>query len=855
MTMDDSIQRALRIGERNKEIIELAHNWCAHLEVRQVGGVGVVEIQTGLPIGMRSFKCPYASAAGLAGMDLEVVALDFYDRNCADCRQRQAVRLPNLSSLVGKRDEAKQRQSEDQAAFAEQQARALTARVTRREILGRGCDPARAGIFSLVDALDREPNDRNKEVLLATAAASPQHFDTSVQEALYDLALGGGFTRGETALEVLSKIAADPHRRCEVALRLLARHDGHRVAGQTVGEHLSRDHEPLVPDAMPAIISLATPVHGFFPGYGSAGDPLPLVTAFQLFPELVRTAIQEHLQAPAKQFRIQGCHAASLVLQVDPGFGPKVIDDLIGSLRLPDDPYGEDGAAEGRVAGTLADIMLHHPEAVDVRIQAEMKVSSKETRAALFEVYERMFRNEFELDPPGPPPRALEISFQRFVDVLSNRDDNDLLQKAIEFLRHEALRFPELFEKHAETLLGAAALIASDLEEPESPLLDLSLVPDPLKSLERQTRRQMLHSALDGIVKPIGVVAGRKPERIGHSLLTTFEALGDGHDYFRAALIQSLGHMGGSPAASKLVLPALYQAMTSQSVRVRAAGAEAYGDVAQRNADDLPALLHETFILLLTDSYVMVHSAAIDTLRKVDVPKPFLPRVLAALGVLVASYHRSRSDDRLLSYCLERFLELYTRENPLPLDPATGKGILTIVASMKTDPAAKFAADNGYYLRGVAGYGRLLIKFLSNPDLSDYVAGDLVEELAEVDASEILSIAGEFRAAATIRDQAGHRFTDDFIQILTSAGAWSEAVETAHDSTSRLTDSTWDRPRKLRSEARETATRLEHAAAASDPERVIQLAERWRKIADEIKRDDEANKTKRSPLLGLSLED
>src|SRR5208283_1891066 len=88
------------IGERNKEVIALARNWCAHLEVRQSGGIGLVEIQTGLPIGMRSFKCPYAGAAGLAGMDLQTVALDFYDRNCADCKQRQPDRLPNVPACV-----------------------------------------------------------------------------------------------------------------------------------------------------------------------------------------------------------------------------------------------------------------------------------------------------------------------------------------------------------------------------------------------------------------------------------------------------------------------------------------------------------------------------------------------------------------------------------------------------------------------------------------------------------------------------------------------------------------------------------------------------------------------------------
>ena len=57
----------------------------------------IVEVETGLPIGMRSFKCPYASATGMAGMNLGHVVLDFYDRNCVGREKRLPVRFPNLS--------------------------------------------------------------------------------------------------------------------------------------------------------------------------------------------------------------------------------------------------------------------------------------------------------------------------------------------------------------------------------------------------------------------------------------------------------------------------------------------------------------------------------------------------------------------------------------------------------------------------------------------------------------------------------------------------------------------------------------------------------------------------------------
>jgi hypothetical protein len=38
MIRDEEVERAIKIGERNKEIIQLANNWCGHLEVEHSGG-------------------------------------------------------------------------------------------------------------------------------------------------------------------------------------------------------------------------------------------------------------------------------------------------------------------------------------------------------------------------------------------------------------------------------------------------------------------------------------------------------------------------------------------------------------------------------------------------------------------------------------------------------------------------------------------------------------------------------------------------------------------------------------------------------------------------------------------------
>ncbi len=71
--MDPAIAQAVALGQRNAETIELFERFCRNVRVESVGGVGLVEQQFGLPVGMRTFRCAYASGGvasdGCAGSD------------------------------------------------------------------------------------------------------------------------------------------------------------------------------------------------------------------------------------------------------------------------------------------------------------------------------------------------------------------------------------------------------------------------------------------------------------------------------------------------------------------------------------------------------------------------------------------------------------------------------------------------------------------------------------------------------------------------------------------------------------------------------------------------------------------
>jgi HEAT repeat protein len=110
-----------------------------------------------------------------------------------------------------------------------------------------------------------------------------------------------------------------------------------------------------------------------------------------------------------------------------------------------------------------------------------------------------------------------------------------------------------------------------------------------------------------------------------------------------------LGNHGKNREGLAVALPALYAAMMDRSQRIRAEAARAYGELAESASDDLPSLVHESFLVLFVDPYVIVHRAAINALRRVRLPQRLISDAISRLIVLIGTYASSRGDDEFLS--------------------------------------------------------------------------------------------------------------------------------------------------------------------------------------------------------------
>jgi hypothetical protein len=332
-----------------------------------------------------------------------------------------------------------------------------------------------------------------------------------------------------------------------------------------------------------------------------------------------------------------------------------------------------------------------------------------------------------------------------------------------------------------------------------------------------------------------------------------FEDLGDQHGRLKSMLVSVFGKMVANSTTLALAIPQLYRAMTDQSPLVRAGAANACAALSAYASEDFPDLLYETFLLLLSDPYVIVHQAAVESLRAFRVPSSLVPRVSERLTILILAYKNSRSDDRVLSLCIGRLLALSREDSEL--SPSVRNAVVRIINEVNTDAALEVVRHQGRRLRGSPGYAALIVKLLSEAELTEYNIADLVEELSASPPSEVRTIAEKLRAVAKNCSAHGHDITNELLEILTTAGVWRIAADIAIDATDKFADTVWDRGRKLRSLARQLSAQIEAAAADRDMDAIFNLTVRWRETLEQIKQDNENNEKKRNPFFGVPIQD
>jgi hypothetical protein len=840
--MEDTI----RVGEKNSKTMELVRNWCEHVTVQRVGGVGLIEQMYQIPIGHFGLQCPHAPAGGIAAFDLVESALDFYDRNCIGCSFRKPVGVPNLSQLVGERDRRLEDQRKQEARGAQAGAERQTGREAARQHIRKTLDPVAVTTLDLISAVDQPTGSDKGDQLVEAARLAPETFTPAMQDHLFELAELGG-TVGEAALSAVALVARDKARLLNAALRALANFGPTRAASEIVETTDAQGDRSLVIDALPALAQLAAPSHEpFF----RDRDPVegPLVNLYRRQPDEVQAGLAAMLQnRDAWRLRIV-VRAISLLQNVDPVLINFMTDDLMARLAR------SKWLIEGRsteVEHTLSDIRrtllpaFHaDPAAMDNLLRAYLPGITSEGFTQLHRLYRDVLHRDVGLNQLIEPTEARRLAFRRLVVAATEIANNDQLKDArLDMMHGRSDELTSIVIGEIDLLLGSAAILLQRSDELDREPLDPR---DPLAGMTRWSKRSQINHQASAFVGWACAAAGRSgPDAIG-KILDFLAGLPEDSDALRATVIGNFSEFCNTTEGLKACLPAFYTGLIGTSQLVRSRAAKALGEMPRAVRENMPSLVFEAFLALLDDPYRIVHMAAARALERFSLPGDLKHAAFLSLAGLINVYVGDRHDDGFLVALIELVSNRFALEAQL-----TGRFGDRLLEILSIIPAEKIMMEAHGALPALASnphWIELWLRLLGDKETSEHNIEQLLSQIDRVPLEIIHQHHGRLAELAVDVAEFHPGFLGEFVERLTASRGWSEASRMARRVQEALPDDTQHRSRRLRLALVRIACEFEVAAAAGDRERLESLAEEWKRtlveieeINEEIRRRDDAS--------------
>ncbi len=855
---EDRFQQTIRAGEKNLKTLKLIRNWCSHAKVVKHGGVGLIERETGLPIGHHFIECPHASAGGMAAWDLADTAVDFYDRNCFDCKLRKPVGLPNLSEIIAERDRAIQSRQSEKLQNERLIAERLASREALRATIRQHLNALQCTTLDHIGELDRTRSKTNATALVELSQLAPETFAPLIIEHVVTLASSQEYWLVEPSLQVLERLCIDGEVLCSLALKSLQSHDAVSVAARIAEKYADQANPLMIEDALPAIIHLANPAQSPFssqqPRTSMTG---PLRRLHEAHPDAVKEGLRHLLEyTDAEQVSI-GARGLTVVLDrmnIGAGLLERVLVSKIARAHLL--IRGRDDAVDDAITEmvrVVTRIFLENPEVID-RLISEYKIAvTDEGQSRLFKVYESALRELRFPDRDGKMQetkgrvnQAHRLAFRRMVVLATTARGYEVQSTASSLFNGDPYALTQLVEEETDLLLGNSAILNTALDEHETNKPEQA---DELTWVTRQNYQSYLTSLMNSFVRWTCITAGKSPASV-IIVLEFMKALPEQDTRLRGAIIGEFAGLMNSTDNLLICLPEYYSAMVGSSQLVRAYAATTMSKIRAQLRDDMPSLVFEAFSTLLQDSYVIVHQAAVRSLATIEVPEDLRSVVTIYIYNLINTYMQSRSDDDFVIECVQLCITIFLKREQV--DGQAGAALIDILMRLAPGKVARRLRYRLQALESNAMYPDLLFRLLCDREAMSYQHEEILTSLHRIPLAEIQTHRDQLIAFGNQAIQDGKlQELDGIIELLTASGGWSEAAQISATAFDGIADNVRERPRRLRMRLRSTACTLESAISKGDLHDVQTARTNWDATVREIRQDDETFAERRDPLRGL----
>lgn len=853
MSRDRDIQNAIEAGEKNRRTTELIHNWCRYAKVKKCGGTGLIEAQTGLPIGHHAMACDHAPASGMATWDLADAALDFHDRNCVECKHRVPVRLPNLNELLGARDKELAAQKQTRALQEAQRIAALARRQEIRRALKETLPTPSHTIIEQLDELDGDRHDDQRTKLVETARLAPEIITPEIVEHYFQLLEARESWFSAVGLETLFLLKAEPVRLARCALIAIRDFDATEIAGRIVLEHIAHVDSSLIAEALPSLSLLAAPSHLPFTGTQRVAKPEPLLALYRHYPNAVKAAIQANFDSKNYSAIERGAKAILVIEQQDKSIATSFSRAIIAILARPEllidfdehHSHHDETNIFHDLQNVLKSALRTAPQPTDELVSSFVAAADSENTVRLLRAYEKLFHSDGWREDIKEA-EAHSVALRRLVNTATSMEKfSDLWELLGMFRSGPPKGLENLIRKEASYLLGAAILLENQRIKLED---EHKQANDFLAYMDLNNQFNFLVRTQEGLVGWVASAATDSPQTAKVYLETLSGLPGDSH-HLRGVMVTALSRLMNTVEGLSLALPSLYSALVGASQQARAAAIRALQELNSERRNDLPRLLFEIFLTTLYDPYRIVHQAAVHALERFSFPEGFKSRLKLAVRNLIIAYSHGEDGDEFLAQCISLYVSRYADKDELEGD--VGAFLVSQLSRMKPEIVVHSHFD--WYakkLRHSPGIGALVVKLLKASS-SDYEGESIFRTLRELPPATV------YTERKGLEDAAMERLDDigcigSLIELLTRSGALDEAERIANLVVNSIPDTTREYQRRLSARLLHIAVKFESAIAGiKQDETVEQISQQWRQTIACIEQDRKEYETRRDPLRGF----
>lgn len=646
---------AIETGIRNLRAVELLNNWCSHSEFIRSGGIGMIEAETGLPIGHLGVQCKFVKQNSMLSWLLEDSVYSFYKENCKECGQRTPVGFPNILEFVVPREKAAEERNLARKKREKQKKQEQLNRQNERKILRLTLTLEETFVLDLLDELDQEDIEQNDPRLEQLANLAPETFTGTIIEHLLPKILYEKLPYSIPAAKALIKTSLPVPQKLPIAVYLVNNNEDLPSAIDIIileATNLSQNDfiEVLLQFTRMAIEPPPEIIFNTFDQKNLNHNPIQ--SLFQIKRNDVFTVVDKYMQ-DTHPSKIQS--AIEIILAIDNDeLLLKHIRSVFAILMrrrtlLPDERQNSSVIHYLREAATT--YLNRFPIESDKTIQAYLAdkddIGSNEANRAYKSVLRDHDREKSKIG------MTQKIAFKRLLwAAVANPENN--MDDANQFFRYSCDELSELAVEHFDDLIGAAATLSEKYEQLDKDNI-LEIKENFYDQLDKNHKRRAIDSLQNVLIDWAAVGAKARGNEGIKDFLNLYRNLPKEQIQMRGNMISRVPTLLTGIESLTLVLPDWYSAIMDGETLIRARAVQAWENINYDLVKNFPDLFFEAYSVLLLDQYVIVHKSAVRSLRHRSFPKEKTYLIKSQLWNLICHYAKLDKQDDFIVECIDVF--------------------------------------------------------------------------------------------------------------------------------------------------------------------------------------------------------